>query len=278
MAIDILQSKIRKLKNPTMLHLSRDASWLPQGRDFEESAAAVLEALRDILPAVRFCTGSFVLAGPEALAMQQQLMAKAKALGYYVAMDLPGLMNAEQLLCAGENLGQGSAWEYDALVASAWLGSDGWKGLTPLCKEGKDIFVVVRSANRSAPELQDLITGGRLVHLAAADQVNRQGLELVGKYGYSAVGAVASATAADINRNLRSKYPGVFLLVEGCDWRGGNAKNCSYAFDKLGHGAVVCAGSSILSAWKDGEDTLEEAARKAALRVKKNILNYIQIL
>ena len=275
MAIDTLQTKIRKLKNPSMLAFSFESGWLPEGLDYENAAASVLGALKDTLGAVRFCTSSFALGGPEALTVQQRLMAKARALGYYVAMDMPGTVTPEQA-SAAQLLGNG--WEADGLVVSAWAGSDGWKGLLPLCKEGKDIFVVVRSANRSAPELQDLITGGRLVHLAAADQVKRSGLELMGKYGYSAVGLVASATAADINRNLRSKYQGVFVLVEGYDYRGANAKNCSYAFDKLGHGAVVCAGSSILSAWKEGEGSLEEAALKAAQRMKKNILNYIQIL
>ncbi len=275
MAIDTLQTKIRKFKNPSMLAFSFDNGWLPEGQSYESAAEAVLEGLKDILPAARFLTSSFALGGPEALALQQRLMAKAKELGYYVAMDMPGAVTPEQADAASL---LASGWEYDALVVSAWAGSDGWKSLTSLCKEGKDIFVVARSANRSAPELQDLITGGRLVHLAAADQVKRSGLELVGKCGYSAVGAVTSATAADINRNLRSKYQGVFLLVDGYDYRGANAKNCSYAFDKLGHGAVVCAGSSILSAWKEGDDGLEEAARKAAQRMKKNILNYIQIL
>lgn len=275
MAIDTLQSKIRKLKNPTMLAFSWDSGWVPEGLGYENAAGSVLEALKDTLSAVRFSTSSFALGGPEALELQQRLMAKARAMGYYVAMDMPGTVTPEEGSAAGL---LANGWEADALIVSAWAGSDGWKGLLPLCKEGKDIFVVVRSANRSAPELQDLITGGRLVHLAAADQVRRSGLELVGKYGYSAVGAVTSATAADINRNLRSKYQGLFLLVDGYDYRGGNGKNCSYAFDKLGHGAAVCAGSSILSAWKEGEDTLEEAARKAAQRMKKNILNYIQIL
>ena len=41
----------------------------------------------------------------------------------------------------------------------------------------KDIFVVLRTANKSASELQDLLAGSRLVHMAAADHVNRYGAE-----------------------------------------------------------------------------------------------------
>ncbi len=278
MAVDVLQSKIRKMKNPSMVLFSYDDSFVPQGCDYESYALALLEGLKDILPAVRFSMGSFAIRGPEGLELLQGLLKKAKALGYYVALDGPMLLSAEDAQLALAGVQKDGPWEYDGLVVSAWAGSDVFRALLPLCQEDKDIFVVVRSAGKSAAELQDLITGGRLVHLAAADQVNRRGLELVGKYGYSKLCAVTAATAPEANRSLRTKYKGLFLLADGYDYRGANAKNCAYCFDKLGHGAVVCAGSSILAAWKESEDAPLEAAQKAAQRMKKNILNYITIL
>ena len=62
----------------------------------------------------------------------------------------------------------------------------------------------------------------------------------------------------------------------------GNAKNCSYAFDRFGYGAVVCAGPSVTAAWKevenaDSKDYLS-ASVAAALRMKKNLGRYIVIL
>ena len=57
-------------------------------------------------------------------------------------------------------------------------------------KDKKDLFVVARTANKSAPELQDLLAGTRLVHSAAADHVNRYGADTAGKYGYTRVGIV----------------------------------------------------------------------------------------
>ncbi len=278
MAIDALQSKIRKMKNPSMVLFSYDDGLVPQGYDYESYALALLEGLKEILPAVRFSMGSFALGGAEDLCLLQRLMKKAKALGYYVAFDGPMMLSCEEAQLTLASLGKDGLWEYDGLIVSAWPGSDVFRALLPLCQAEKDIFVVVRSAGKSAAELQDLITGGRLVHLAAADQVNRRGLELVGKYGYSKLCAVTAATAPEANRSLRTKYKGLFLLVDGYDYRGANAKNCAYCFDKLGHGAVVCAGSSILAAWKESEDTPLEAAQKAAQRMKRNIINYITIL
>jgi microcompartment protein CcmK/EutM len=55
----------------------------------------------------------------------------------------------------------------------------------------------------------------------------------------------------------------MFLLVDGSDYSGANAKNCSAAFDKLGHGAVVCAGSSITAAWQEEHSAQVDAVTSA---------------
>jgi len=78
---------------------------------------------------------------------------------------------------------------------------------------------------------------------------------------------------------LRSKYPEMFLLVDGYDYSGANAKNCSFAFDRLGHGAIVCAGSSIIGAWKEETEADPLAAAVSAVeRMKKNLTRYVTIL
>ena len=140
---------------------------------------------------------------------------------------------------------------------------------------------MVRTSNKTAPEIQDLLTGTRLVHGAAADLVSRFGADNFGKSGYARVGAVAGGNSAESLRNLRLKYPKLFLLVDDIDYSGCNAKICSNAFDKFGHGAVVCAGPTITAAWKmaetDGNDYLEQAVA-AAERMKKNLTRYVTVL
>ena len=126
-----------------------------------------------------------------------------------------------------------------------------------------------------------MLTGGRLVHAAAADVVWRYAEPVVGKCGYSQLGAVAAASSAQSTQTLRSKFPKLFLLLDGYDYTNANAKNCSEAFDRFGHGAAACASSSILAAWKEGEsdgtDYLAQA-EQAALRMKKNLTRYVNIL
>ena len=179
-------------------------------------------------------------------------------------------------------LGKESDFFCDGLVVSGYLGSDIWKSFLPFCKENKkDIFVVTRTANKYAREIQDLLAGSRLVHVAAADHVDRYGGDTVGKSGYSRVGVLASTCAADSLKNLRTKYPRLFLLVDGYDLPNANAKNCSYAFDKFGHGAAACAGTSICHAWvqeeSGGMDYLDRAVA-AAQRMKKDLTRYVTVL
>ena len=179
-------------------------------------------------------------------------------------------------------LSQGNGHCYDAILTSAYIGSDGLKPYINMLKEcQKDLFVVVRSANKTAPELQDLLTGGRLVHVSLADQLNRLGAPFVGKSGYSRIAAVGAASSADSLKNLRMKYKNLFVLLDGSDYPNANAKNCSCAFDALGHGAAACVGLSVTAAWKndsvDGQDYLECACASAE-RIKKYILRYITIL
>ena len=117
--------------------------------------------------------------------------------------------------------------------------------------------------------------------MAAADIVYRFCEPLVGRSGYSQVAAIGPASVADVLKKLRTRYKSLFLLLDGYDYPNSNAKNCSFAFDKLGHGAIACAGSSITQAWNtDTSDSTDyvQCAVQAAERMKKNILRYITIL
>lgn len=286
MSVDILQEKIRKTKNPSVLELNLALSDLPPS--FECSAVGygafcrqLLEGLQGIVPAVRFSFSVFALNG--ALEEMAKTMAFAAELGYYVFLDAPEILSHMAAKVTAEALlGESSEFPCDGLVISGYLGSDVIKPFLPYCKKGgKDIFVVTRTANKSAPELQDLLSGTRLVHAAAADHVNRYGADTAGKFGYTRVGILAAASAAESLRSLRAKYPQLFFLLDGYDYPNANARNCSFAFDKYGHGAVACSGAGITCAWKqqesDGADYLEQA-KAAAERMKKNLTRYVTVL
>ncbi len=288
MSIDVLQEKIRKTKNPSVLELTLPVSELPSGfnRNAEGYASfcrELLEALKGFVPAVRVGFSAFALLGHDGLYHLSETLKKAAELGYYVLLDAPEILSPASAKMTAESIwGEGSVYPCDGLVISGYLGSDVIKPFLPYCKkEKKTLFIIARTANKSAPELQDLLAGTRLVHAAAADHVNRYGADTAGKFAYTNVGILAAASSAESLRNLRTKYPKLFLLVDGYDYPNANAKNCSNGFDKFGHGAAVCGSTGITCAWKDsesdGEDYLEQA-KSAAERMKKNLTRYITVL
>lgn len=288
MSVDILQEKIRKTKNPSVLELALPLSDLPP--QFSQDAAGysafckeLLEGMKGIIPAVRVSFGAFALLGPDGLTALTEIMKAASELGYYVILDAPELLSPMMARVSAEVLlGENSGYPCDGLVISGYLGSDIIKPFLPYCKkQKKDLFVVTRTANKSAPEIQDLLAGSRLVHAAAADHVNRYGEGTEGKYGYTRVGILAAASSAESLRSLRAKYSRMFFLLDGFDYPNANAKNCSFAFDKFGHGAAACGGTAITCAWKqaesDGSDWLDHAMA-AAERMKKKLTRYVTIL
>ena len=291
MSIDKLQEKIRKTKNPSVidftvlpdhipLHLTQEEGNLVAA--YSRFCKELLLGLKGVVPAVRFSLSAFSLLGPIAVDQLTEILRYAGELGYYVLLDAPEALSQQAADTAAECLLQSDRYPCDGVIVSAYIGSNAIRPYVKRLKEsGKSLFVVVRTANKTAAEVQDLMTGSRLVHTAMADLAGRLGEPLLGRCGYSQVGGVAAASSADSLRTIRGKQKYLFLLLDGYDYPNANAKNCSFAFDKLGHGAAACAGNSVTGAWfheeLDGKDYVSLAVQ-AAERMKKNLTRYVTIL
>jgi len=288
MSVDKLQDMIRKVKNPTVVDLAVCPEQLPpylmesEGnypKAYAHFCRDLLLGLKGTVPAVRFSFSFFALMGAEGMDMLPKLLTSAKDLGYYVLLDGVEALSARMAECIAEKLLE---MPCDGIILSSYIGSDGLKPYVKgLKSSGKSVFLVLRTANKSAPELQDLMTGSRLVYMVGAQMANLMGESLIGKSGYSQIGGVAAASSADCVKQLRSKYKNLFLLLDGYDYPNSNAKNCSFAFDRLGHGAAACAGSSVTAAWLEEqapENEYVSCAVQAAERMKKNLTRYITVL
>ena len=308
MSIDALQTKIRKVKNPSMIGLDPTIEILPphllqaayeqHGQTLEAVAEAyrvfceeILDALHGVVPAVKFQNYCFEALGAAGVCVLQGLMRKATDMGYYVLLDVNygSVGHISQLYAAsvfgGLRTSDGSfltPYACDGISVSGYLGSDGIKPFLPYCKEqGKNLFLYVKTSNKSSREVQDLVSGDRLVYSAMADLAMRWSTGLFGKCDYSQIVAVAGATFPGILRSLRQKYPQLFLMVPGYGAQGGTAKQVSEAFDRFGHGAIVSASRSVIAAWQktgtDGTDWAQQA-RAAAEKMRQDINKYVTVM
>lgn len=292
MSIDLLQTKMKKLNNTLMVNFSVGEEMLPEQvlqthEDFCDAyadyCAQLLTGLKGEAAAVRFSLMHFALLGEKGVATLSNLMRRAASLGFYTLLDACGIASAALAKQSADQIwGEGSNLPCDGILISGYFGSEIIRPFLTYCENRKkDLFVVVRSPNKSASEIQDLLAGSRTVHLAAADYVNRFGANTVGKYGYSRIGIAASATAGDSVKMLRAKYPKLFMIVDGMDAPGANAKNASYGFNNLGHGAICCVGISVTCAWREEEYRevdFVQAAVTAARKTQKKIGRYVSVL
>ena len=310
MSMDILQKKIRQKKNPTVAGLDPTLDYIPQhikdeafakyGHTLKGAAEAykvfsfgLIDALKDVVPAVKPQSAYYEVLGSEGIRVLEEVTAYAKENGLYVIMDAKrGDIGttceayAKAYLGEVEICGEKFApFDADSVTVNGYLGTDSLKPFTALCKEReKSIFLLVKTSNPSSMELQDLIAGDRVVHTVVADLAVRltDKEDLVGKSGWSAIGAVVGATHPNDLKALREKYPRIFFLVPGYGAQGGKAKDVQYAFDRFGHGAIVNSSRGIMCAWKKTEDgtgmDYQEAARNEAIRMRDDILRFVTIL
>ena len=307
MSIDVLQERIRKLKCPIMVgldpylpilprHIVRDA-FDEYGQTLRGAAEAyyrfcteLLDRLCPIVPAVKLQSACFEALGADGINQMQRISKYAKELGYYVLMDsMRGDVGSvaeiyAQAVFGSVSVGETACQLYgcDGLTVNGDLGSDGIKPFLPYCKhDGKNVFILLKTSNKSSREVQDLLSGDRVVYTAMAALALRWGSDLFGKNGYSEIGAVVGATFPQTMKLLREKYDRLFFVVPGYGAQGGTAKNVQFAFDRFGHGAIVSASRSIICAWQkdggDGENYLD-CAEEAALKMKADIGKYVVIL
>ena len=306
MAVDVLQEKIRKLKNPTMvcicptilelpLHIKEDArhkygqTLKAAAEGYRAFSFGILDALKDTVPAVSIVSGAFAALGADGIAAMQAVLSYAAELGYYVLLDLMRsdlgpTAQAQAQACFGSiQVGEARFTPYpcDGVLMSGFLGSDAVSPFAEFCREGKNVFIIARSSNKSAREVQDLLSGDRVVYQVMADLAMRWSTGLFGANGYSEIGIAAGATNRPVLQTLRRKYDRLFFLVPGYGAQGAGAKDAQFAFDRMGHGAAIMAGRSILYAYQkqDGDGTdYQQAALQAAEKMKKQILSYITVM
>ncbi len=161
----------------------------------------------------------------------------------------------------------------DCITVSPYLGRDSLDPFVQVCSEyGKGIFVLVKTSNPGSADLQDLdvTANGRTapLYVLVAEMVRECGAPLVGKNGYSSVGAVVGATFPSEAETLRGVMPQSLILAPGYGAQGGKAKDVARCFNRDGLGAVVNSSRGITYNFESPDITEEEFNRLIPDRVR----------
>ena len=305
MAFDRLIENIVKMQNPTVAGLDpkldyvsasiKEKCFAKYGKTLDGAAAALFEfnkalidVLYDIVPAVKPQAAYYEMYGWQGVKALCDTIAYARSKGMFVitdgkrndigtTMEAYATAHLGKTDVAGESV---EAFGADALTVNGYLGTVGIKPLAKVCAaDDKGIFVLVKTSNPSSGELQDMkLSTDESVYEHMGRMCEGWGEELMGKYGYSAVGAVVGATYPEQLKEMRAKLPHTFFLVPGYGAQGGGAEDAKNAFDANGLGAIINSSRGIMCAWKKQgltEEDFAAAARNEAIRMKEDILGVI---
>ena len=239
---------------------------------------AIVEATADLACAYKPNLGFWLAEGPAGLRALQDLIA-------YIPSHLPVILDAKfndvghtaaaYARAAFETLG------VDAVTANPYLGLDALRPF--LASEEHGIFLLARTSNPSAPDLQDLRVNQPERHYAGLgispappvydgalyEEVARLAVQWDAEHPGSC-GLVVGATYPEELARLREIAPALPFLIPGVGAQGGSLEAAvTHGPTNGGIGPVINSSRSILYA-SSGPD-FAKAARAAALALRNQI-------
>ena len=305
MSVDLLVKKIKEKNNPSVAGLDPVVDYVPQyirekaykeyGKTLKGACEAIwefnkalIDALYDVVPAVKPQSAFYEMYGLEGEAVLHKTIKYAAQKGLYIILDVKrndigstaqayssaylGKVNID-----GEEI---SPCDVDCVTVNPYLGTDGIAPFVDDCKKyDKAIFALVKTSNPSSGELQDLRISDKHFYERVAECVNKWNEDTIGQSGYGAVGAVVGATYPEQAEVLRKLMPKSYFLVPGYGAQGGKAKDVAKSFNPDGLGAIVNSSRGIMCAYKKGdykEEQFAEAARAEAIRMREELNSIIK--
>lgn len=227
-------------------------------------AREVIDAVKDIVGVVKLQVAFFERYGAAGFRELEETARHARAAGLLVISDCKrGDIGSTMQAYVEYHLGLLGA---DAMTLNPYMGRDVLDVLAPQLEAGKGAFMLLRTSNPAAAEVQGTCEQPDALYRRMAGMIAgwQAGLA-AGASGYLPVGAVVGATGRLELAELRSSCQRLFFLVPGYGRQGATTADVAGAFDSQCGGAVVNASRSVLYAFRE-DSGLEETDWRRAVR------------
>lgn len=243
MVVDKLIEEIIKKKNPSCVGIDPDYDKIPDCyKDKSLSKPQVIynwaidfiDAVKDIVSVVKPQIAFYEMYGSEGIKVFENIIKYAHDNNLVVVDDAKRNIGNTAKAYAYAHLDNKGPFNADFLTVSSFLGSDSIEPFIEVAKSnGKGIFILVKTSNPSSIQISEAINNNDTVMNNLARFVNEKGISIVGKYGYSPIGAVVGATFPAEAKQLRQIMHNNFFLVSGYGAQGGNAKDIINCFKEM---------------------------------------------
>ena len=290
MVIDKLIEKIKTMSNPTVVGLDPTINMIPEflkkesAETFGDTVEAVcdvflkfnktiIDNIFDIVPCVKPQIAMYEQYGSLGLQCYIDTINYAKSKNMLVIGDVKrGDIASTAGAYSSGHLGQvtliqkqETILDQDFITINPYLGYDSIEPyLDNMKKFGKGVFVLVKTSNAGSIDIQDLqLENGTAIYEKVGKYVSEWGESLIGKHGFSSVGAVVGATHKNHAKKLREIMPHTFFLVPGYGAQGAGVDDLSPCFIN-GAGAIVNSSRGIIFAYKDNKYKNDFSAKEFA--------------
>lgn len=165
-------------------------------------------------------------------------------------------------------------FEADFITLNPYMGMDSITPYLDYLKTGeKGIFVLLRTSNEGAKDIECLDYNGEALYFKVGDELKKFADELTSECGYSPLGFVVGATHSEEAKKIRERYKNIFFLLPGYGAQGAKAEDIRTYLNDF-NGGVVNSSRGIIKYYQkfeDGEEKFAHYTREAVLNMRKDI-------
>lgn len=246
---------------------------LPAGRELADFCCEIVEACAPSVVAVKPQLAFFEARGLAGMHALSEVLELARRLGLITIADAKrGDIGSTSAAYAEAFLGTGD-FGCDAITVNPYLGGDALAPFVSRVRDGRGLFVLVKTSNPSSGEFQDQPAPQHPLWELVADRVRGWGSDFIGAHDLTPVGAVVGATYPEHAKRGRELMPNSIILVPGYGAQGATADDAVAAARPDGLGVIVNASRSLMYAYRKRPELHPgEAAAQAAeaMRVELN--------
>jgi orotidine-5'-phosphate decarboxylase len=242
---------------------------VPRGYTLTSYCCEIVEACAPSIAAIKPQLAFFEARGIDGMRAFCEVLKTARRLGLITIADAKrGDIGTTSAAYAEAFLGDGD-FASDAVTVNPYLASDAVMPFIAKIRNGRGLFVLVKTSNPSSGEFQDLEASGRPLWESVAARVNGWGRDYLGASGMNPVGAVLGATYPAHARRARVLMPTAVVLVPGYGAQGAGAADAVAAARADGSGIIVSASRSLMYAYQKSEGLAPaDASAKAAEQMR----------
>lgn len=165
-------------------------------------------------------------------------------------------------------------FEADFITLNPYMGMDSITPYLDYLKTGeKGVFVLLRTSNEGAKDIECLDYNGEALYFKVGDELKKFADELTSECGYSPLGFVVGATHSEEAKKIRERYKNIFFLLPGYGAQGAKAEDIRTYLNDF-NGGVVNSSRGIIKYYQkfeDGEERFAHYTREAVLNMRRDI-------